>query len=103
MKNMLSIMVLILSIGLGIVSNNEVAFAGTMEYSVKANIPKNQINEKLTYFDLKMAPGSKQTISLSVKNTSSEEKRIMIEPNTAITNQNGVIDYSKSGHKKTAH
>lgn len=24
----------------------------------------------------------------------------MIEPNTAITNQNGVIDYSKHGHKK---
>jgi hypothetical protein len=79
MKNMLSIMVLILLIGLGFVSNNEVAFAGTMEYSVKANIPKNQINKKLTYFDLKMAPGSKQTISLTVKNTSSEEKKIMIE------------------------
>ncbi|MBT2615247.1 MULTISPECIES: DUF916 and DUF3324 domain-containing protein [unclassified Bacillus (in: firmicutes)] len=100
MKNMLSIMVLILLIGLGFVSNNKVAFAGTMEYSVKANIPKNQVNKKLTYFDLKMAPGSKQTISLTVKNTSSEEKKIMIEPNSAITNQNGVIDYSKHGHKK---
>ncbi|MED4632091.1 DUF916 and DUF3324 domain-containing protein [Peribacillus frigoritolerans] len=100
MKNMLSIMVLILLTGLGFVSTNEVAFAGTMEYSVKANIPKNQINKKLTYFDLKMSPGSKQTISLTVKNTSSEEKKIMIEPNSAITNQNGVIDYSKHGHKK---
>ncbi|MEC0271847.1 hypothetical protein [Peribacillus frigoritolerans] len=45
MKNMLSIVVLILLIGLGFVSNNEVAFAGTMEYSVKANIPKNQVNK----------------------------------------------------------
>lgn len=43
MKNMLSIMVLILLIGLGFVSNNEVAFAGTMEYSVKANIPKTKL------------------------------------------------------------
>ena len=56
MKNMLSIMVLILLTGLGFISTNEVAFAGTMEYSVKANIPKNQINKKLTYFDLKMSP-----------------------------------------------
>ncbi|WP_233638286.1 WxL protein peptidoglycan domain-containing protein, partial [Carnobacterium maltaromaticum] len=27
-----------------------------MAYSVKANIPENQINKTLTYFDLKMEP-----------------------------------------------
>lgn len=100
MKNVLSILFLLLLIILGNISNSQVVFAGTMEYSVKANIPKNQIDKKLTYFDLKMVPGSKQTISLTVKNTSKKEKKIIIEPNTAITNQNGVIDYSKPKYKK---
>lgn len=100
MKKLLAINVFILLIGLGFVTNNKVTFANTMEYSVKANIPKNQIDKKLTYFDLRMAPGSKQTISLTVKNSSNKEKKIIIEPNTAITNQNGVIDYSKHKYKK---
>ena len=30
---------------------------GSMAYSAKANIPENQINKTLTYFDLKMEPG----------------------------------------------
>lgn len=53
----LFILIVSLLIGLGIISQNETAFAGTMEYSIKANIPKNQINKKLTYFDLYMKPG----------------------------------------------
>ncbi|PFJ08956.1 cell wall protein [Bacillus cereus] len=100
MKKGLSILLSTLLIWLGIGLKNETAFAGTMNYSVKANIPENQINKKLTYFDLRMKPGAKQTISLTVQNTSTEEIELMIEPNTAITNQNGVIDYSKHEHKK---
>ncbi|MDM5452026.1 DUF916 and DUF3324 domain-containing protein [Peribacillus simplex] len=100
MKKGLFILIVSLLIGLGIISQNETAFAGTMEYSIKANIPKNQINKKLTYFDLYMKPGAEQTISLTVKNNSSEKIDLMIEPNTAVTNQNGVIDYSKNNQKK---
>ncbi|MFW5438187.1 DUF916 and DUF3324 domain-containing protein [Paenibacillus apiarius] len=100
MKKSLLILLATLWVGLGIVASNEVACAGTMNYSVKANIPANQINKNLTYFDLKMSPGSKQTISLTVKNGSTEEVELMIEPNTAITNQNGVIDYSKHEYEK---
>jgi hypothetical protein len=100
MKKWLITLIASLLLGFGLFSNSDSALAGTMEYSVKANIPDNQINKQLTYFDLKMSPGSKQTISLTLTNTSNEEKEIMIEPNTAITNQNGVIDYSKNNHKK---
>ncbi|WP_054025664.1 DUF916 and DUF3324 domain-containing protein [Bacillus sp. FJAT-28004] len=100
MKKGLLMLLVSLWIGLGMVANHDTAFAGSMSYSVKANIPKNQINKKLTYFDLKMSPGSKQTISLTVKNGSTEEIELIIEPNTAITNQNGVIDYSKHDHEK---
>lgn len=70
-----------------------------MAYSVKANIPENQINKTLTYFDLKMEPNQKQEITLTVTNSSDQEETIIISPNVAITNQNGVIDYSQSGGK----
>jgi hypothetical protein len=98
-KGLLMLLVSLL-VGLGIVANHDRVYAGSMNYSVKANIPENQINKNLTYFDLKMSPGSKQTISLTVKNGSSKEMELMIEPNTAITNQNGVIDYSKHEHEQ---
>lgn len=100
MKKGLWMLLASLWIGLGFVTSHDMVFAGTMNYSVKANIPENQINKNLTYFDLKMSPGSTQTISLTVKNGSAEPIELMIEPNTAITNQNGVIDYSKQEYEK---
>lgn len=69
--------------------------AETMAYSVKANIPENQINKTLTYFDLKMEPNQRQEITLTVSNSSDEKATILISPNVAMTNQNGVIDYSQ--------
>ncbi|MDZ5760707.1 DUF916 and DUF3324 domain-containing protein [Carnobacterium maltaromaticum] len=68
---------------------------GNMAYSVKANIPENQINKAITYFDLKMEPNQKQEISLTVNNSSDQKTTLLISPNVAVTNQNGVIDYSQ--------
>lgn len=72
----------------------------SMAYSIKADIPENQIDKTLTYFDLKMEPSQNQTITLTVSNSSDKEATIVISPNVALTNQNGVIDYSKSDVKK---
>lgn len=73
--------------------------AESMAYSVKANIPENQINKTSTYFDLKMEPNQKQEITLTVSNSSDQQTTILISPNVAMTNQNGVIDYSQSKSK----
>ncbi|MED3687101.1 DUF916 and DUF3324 domain-containing protein [Bacillus thuringiensis] len=74
--------------------------AADMKYSIEANIPENQLDKNLTYFDLKMEPGKKQTISLKLKNHSDKIANFSIEPHTAATNRNGVIDYSKKLEKK---
>jgi len=100
MKKGLTFFLMLLITGLGLFSKVEHSYSAAMDYSVKANIPENQINKNLSYFDLQMRPGSIQKVSLTVKNNSKEELEIMIEPNTAITNQNGVIDYSKHDYKK---
>ena len=72
---------------------------GSMAYSAKANIPENQINKTLTYFDLKMEPGQEQEITLTVSNSSDKQTTIILSPNIATTNQNGVIDYSQTKGK----
>lgn len=74
--------------------------AADMKYSIEANIPENQIDKNLTYFDLKMEPGQKQTISLTLRNHSDKVSTFTIEPHSAATNRNGVIDYSKKLEKK---
>ncbi|MGX7265088.1 DUF916 and DUF3324 domain-containing protein [Enterococcus crotali] len=78
------------------------ASADTMAYSVKANIPENQIDKSKTYFDLKMTPGQKQDVSLTISNSSKEKVTIIITPNIAVTNQNGVIDYNQEKVKPDA-
>lgn len=75
------------------------ALADDMNYSVKADIPENQIGENLSYFDLKMAPGAEQDITVTVSNRSDKKETIDLEVNNAMTNQNGVIDYSQHGKK----
>lgn len=75
------------------------AFADDMNYSVKADIPENQIGKNLSYFDLKMAPGAEQDITVTVSNRSDKKETIELEVNNAMTNQNGVIDYSQHGKK----
>ncbi|RAP73688.1 DUF916 and DUF3324 domain-containing protein [Paenibacillus montanisoli] len=100
MKKAFFIIFLIASIpGLGLFSKIEPAHASGMDFSVRANIPDNQIDKNLSYFDLQMNPSSSQRISLTVENSSNKEIQVRIEPNAAITNQNGVIDYSKHNHE----
>lgn len=70
--------------------------ADGITYGVKANIPENQIDKKVTYFDLLVKPGDTQSISLTLTNSGPEEIILGIKTNTAATNKNGVIDYSKS-------
>lgn len=75
-------------------------FADTMNYGVQAEIPENQIDKSKTYFDLLVKPGQKQNLTLTLTNTEDKEIQLLVEPNNAVTNKNGVIDYSKTDQKK---
>lgn len=65
-----------------------------MKFAVTAVIPENQIDKSQTYFDLKMQPGQKQTIQVQMKNDTNKEVVVESFANTAITNSNGITDYS---------
>lgn len=82
--------------GFLILIGNPAASAADMNYSVKAVIPENQIDQSKTYFDLKMAAGEQQEISLEIENSSDQDVTIQVDMNTATTNRNGVINYGES-------
>ncbi|WP_338207783.1 DUF916 and DUF3324 domain-containing protein [Lactiplantibacillus paraxiangfangensis] len=90
-------LVLLVSVVLG--GLTVTAQADNLNYTVKAELPTNQINQKVSYFDLKVKPGQKQNLALIIKNSDQQAHRYTISPNLAVTNDNGIIDYSQSKAK----
>lgn len=75
----------------------QVAFAeessSQVGFSVSPNYNDAQ-NKESSFFDLLVQPNSKQTISITVTNTSQEESQYTIKVIQASTNKNGLIDYT---------
>lgn len=74
--------------------NSKISFAEGMDYSIRADIPCNQIDKNLNYFDLMMKPGEDQDISITLTNQSEETEIFKISVNNALTTKNGNIDYT---------
>ncbi|HEY4599727.1 MAG TPA: DUF916 and DUF3324 domain-containing protein [Cerasibacillus sp.] len=68
-------------------------------YSVRAIIPDNQIDKNQTYFDLKMKPKQKQTLYIEIFNSTNEPIEINCHITNAVTNRNGLIDYTNLNPK----
>lgn len=90
LKKVIIYALLLISITLG---GSQYAIASDMNFFTEAVIPANQMDKTLTYFDLKMKPQQVQELHIRLKNTAEKATTIHIEPYTATTNQNGVIDY----------
>lgn len=90
---------LILSIG-GRAEPARAASGDGAGFTVKAILPDNQANSDVSYFDLNVEPGQKQELQIQVSNLEQKEKTLKVQPNTAFTNSNGVIEYSKANLKK---
>lgn len=58
-------------------------------FTVTANLPSNQYNQAVSYFDVLMAPGAKQTFTVTVKNLENQSKTIKAEANTGYTTDDG--------------
>lgn len=80
--------------------NPRISQAADMNFSFHANLPENQQDKQVTYFDLLMKPEQKQTITITVKNSANKEETLLATVNNAQTNQNGVIDYTQHAKKK---
>lgn len=70
-----------------------------MKFSVSAVIPENQNDKNQSYFNLKMQPGQKQILKVKLRNSTNKEVIVITSANTAITNSNGITDYSTTNSK----
>lgn len=78
----------------------QVADASELNFSASAIIPENQIDKKQTYFDLRMEPGQKQTVEVVLTNDTKKEVTVEVFINAAVTNNNGIIDYSQKNYEQ---
>ncbi|WP_088809375.1 MULTISPECIES: DUF916 and DUF3324 domain-containing protein [unclassified Listeria] len=94
-KFLASILISLLGLGIWLVPSHADA-ASTMNFSVTAVIPDNQIDKSKTYFDLRMKPGETQALEVVVTNGLNRTITIESHANTAVTNDNGIVDYSNT-------
>lgn len=69
-----------------------------VSFDAEAILPDNQVSDA-SYYDLNVQPGAKQELAIQLRNTSEKQIEVKVEANNAVTNQNGVLDYSKHGEK----
>lgn len=67
-----------------------------LSFTVKTNVPTNQIDKNNDFYQLKMVPGQKQTVTATVYNTTDKPTTVNINVQSASTSINGTIDYSKT-------
>ncbi|MGX7151063.1 DUF916 and DUF3324 domain-containing protein [Enterococcus ureasiticus] len=79
-----------------------VGHASEIDFSVKAILPENQRSKEISYFDLRVVPGETQTLNVELTNDTDKDITVYASANAAITNDNGVVDYSYNDTKKDA-
>lgn len=71
--------------------------ATTTNFGVKAQLPANQVNAKVHYYDLLVSPNTTQTLKLQVQNTSTGTQRFEISTNRASTTSDGQLNFNQHG------
>ncbi|RRK10317.1 DUF916 and DUF3324 domain-containing protein [Lactiplantibacillus garii] len=84
---------LVLIVGLAGLLLGGKASANTVGFEVSPVIPKNQVDQSVTYFDLKLKPQQTQTLAVNVKNTSSKSITVHTSVAKATTNVNAAVQY----------
>lgn len=67
--------------------------ASEFNFGVYTVIPDNQIDKQKSYFNLKMEPNQKQTLTIQLKNDTANDVIIAPKIHSATTNLNGVVEY----------
>ena len=95
-RNLLVFLMGFMSLLIGI---NKVS-AAEMSFLVQADIPTNQVGKSQSYFDLRMKPGQAQDLTVEMRNDTKDDVTVEVLPNTAITNDNGIVEYNNTTKKR---
>ncbi len=77
------------------------ASANTVGFTVAPQLPKNQVDQSVPYFDLKLDPKQEQTVGVVVKNTSGHAITVHVSQVRATTNINGAVEYKPLEENKS--
>lgn len=64
---------------------------------MSAKLPPNQTEGVAGYFDVKVNPGDRQELVVTVRNDGEEPIAVLMETHTASTNSNGDVEYNATG------
>lgn len=67
----------------------------TLSFYVTPEFPESQLEGSVSYFNLNLAAGETETLSLKLQNASTESIQVQVTPHTAYTNVHGVVEYGK--------
>ena len=73
-----------------------------LNFHVTPELPKSQVENSTSYFDLNLEAGKTEILALKLQNAGSEPIQVQITPHTAYTNVNGVVEYGKDAPEKDA-
>ncbi|GKQ42203.1 cell surface protein [Companilactobacillus sp. RD055328] len=73
----------------------EKALASEPGFTVSAQIPDNQYDDSVSYFDLLMKPGQSQKLNITIENLLDAEKTFKVSPNSAYTASGVTEAYDK--------
>ncbi len=82
--------------------NVTTVYGNEFKFSVDPTIPKSQLNQDNTFFDIKLKPNQKETLKVDLRNDSDHEVEVDVSVNSATTNSNVVIEYGSNDIKKDA-
>ncbi|MEB8401538.1 DUF916 and DUF3324 domain-containing protein [Enterococcus casseliflavus] len=72
---------------------------GTLNFYVTPEFPESQVEGSKSYFDLNLAEGETETLTLKLQNASNEPIKVQVTPHTAYTNVHGSVEYGKDAEE----
>ena len=93
MKKITAFLIIILFLVILFTPSSLTADEGVGVFYVVPKIPKNQIDKRQSYFDLRVKPGSEQVLNVDIVNNGSEDLIISVSAISASTASNGMVDY----------
>lgn len=94
-------LLLLATIIAGVAGGGHTVHAGNVTFQVSPEFPSNQINKKLDYYNLLVAPGSTEKISFLILNSDSGSHKYHVSVNRAGTSSDGDTSYNLHGVKPT--
>lgn len=68
--------------------------AAEFNFAAQAEIPENQLDKGVSYFDIKLDQGAQQTLHVDLRNDTEKEVVVDVDISSTTTNINGVVEYS---------